>query len=694
MRHPPMNDIVLSYKKPYIDILYNEQQTALEESLDALCPGYRLYDEARMFDQALFNRVREVLGDPDSHPIILVRNLLREDKTRQFPEIPEAWWWIFFWRLLYNFHYQPDPWFEVKWWLWLEMRGQRSALNFAGCQNSGKSAFGAWFPLVQLIVWDKDCKAYLSGPYKTHTDDKLWGELEKEYSILHSVGVPLKQLFDVEIIRKKSEFTIETKQGAGLIKFIASQEAASVVGSKTKDHSDTSGRKGISLFMVDEYVENTNTDMERGFGNFRSNYNSLLILACNPNPMTALHPNVVSFIDPIDRKRGEMRKDRDFRWRTRKGLVARFDWNNCPNRVLNKNRWPYLMNEIRRSSQTMESDDVRAGQLDAWPFGSDGANSLTDAQRQIAAGVFSEFYFENAPHLRILSVDPAFGGDDPAVYTILDVAQVNAGSQIRTRFVGVEQGYIEGIDSNFIADARFCRKVAEIISYREAKGDRDMKFLREITVGSNVGPMAQGAVEAAHLCISKRVPFDCFTFDASQRADCYDWIVKVFGHQNLVWWYEGSRRLITEEGEDWFRWPFRTRDEKQAGTRYEKWSDYCGRVITMIWAFACEVINNGYVINGAAIQKSLDELGAREVAATASGKVDVWSKEDIKRGTFQGKKIPKMKSPAWAETLAMAIYFAVRFKNAIELGELPELSHHFGQSRENWDDWLDLHARY
>lgn len=689
-----MSDIVLSYKKPYIDILYNEQQTALEESLDALCPGYRLYDEARMFDQALFNRVREVLGDPDSHPIILVRNLLREDKTRQFPEIPEAWWWIFFWRLLYNFHYQPDPWFEVKWWLWLEMRGQRSALNFAGCQNSGKSAFGAWFPLVQLIVWDKDCKAYLSGPYKTHTDDKLWGELEKEYSILQSVGVPLKQLFDVEIIRKKSEFTIETQKGAGLIKFIASQEAASVVGSKTKDHSDTSGRKGISLFMVDEYVENTNTDMERGFGNFRSNYNSLLILACNPNPMTALHPNVVSFIDPIDRKRGEMRKDRDFRWRTRKGLVARFDWNNCPNRILNKNRWPYLMNEIRRSSQVMESDDVRAGQLDAWPFGSDGANSLTDAQRQIAAGVFSDFYFENAPHLRILSVDPAFGGDDPAVYTILDVAQVNAGGQIRTRFVGVEQGYIEGIDSNFIADAPFCRKVAEIISYREAKGDRDMKFLREITVGSNVGPMAQGAVEAAHLCISKRVPFDCFTFDASQRADCFDWIAKVFGRSNLIWWYEGSRRLITEEEPDWYRWPYRTKDDKQAGTRYEKWSDYCGRTITMLWAFACEALNNGLVINGSAVQKSLDELGAREVAATATGKVDVWSKSDIKRGTFQGKKIPKMTSPAWAETFAMAVYFGVRFKNAIELGELPELSHHFGQSRENWDDWLDLHARY
>jgi hypothetical protein len=689
-----MNDIVQSYKRPYIDILYTGDQTALEQALEPLCPGYVLYDESKMFDRALINRVRKILGDPDSHEIVLIRNFLRADKTRQISHIPEAWWWIFFWRLLYNFHYEPDPWFEVKWWLWLEERGKREALNMAGCQNSAKTFFLSIFPLVQLIVWDKDCKAYLSGPYKTHTDDKLWGEIETQLTVLRSVGVPLMHTFGIEIQQKKSEFLVETPKGTGLIKFIASQEAASVVGAKTKDHRDTSGRIGISIFIVDEYVENTNTDMERGFGNFRSNYNSLLILACNPNPMTALHPNVVSFIDPIDRKRGEMRKDRDFRWRTRKGIVVRFDWNNCPNRILDKNRWPYLMNEIRRSSQTMESDEVRAGQLDAWPFGSDGANSLTDAQRQIAAGVFSEYYFENSPHLRILSVDPAFGGDDPAVYTLLDVAQVNVGGQIRTRFVGVEQGYIDGIDSNFIADAPFCRKVADIIAYREAKGDRDMKFLREITVGSQIGPMAQGAVEAAHLCITKRVPFDCFTFDASQRADCYDWIVKVFGHQNLVWWYEGSRRLITEEGEDWFRWPFRTRDDRQAGTRHEKWSDYCGRVITMIWAFACEVINNGYVINGAAIQKSLDELGAREVAPTPSGKVDVWSKEDIKRGTFQGKKIPKMKSPAWGETLAMAIYFGVRFKSAVELGELPELSHHFGRGQESWDDWLELHARY
>lgn len=838
-----MNSRTPVYNAPYRDILGTEHQGNLEDSLSILSDGFVLYDESRMFDAALFRRLRETLDARTEHESAVVRKLLREDKTHLFPEIPEAWWWIFFWRLCWNFHYEPDPWFEIKWWVWLEMRGKQGAMNMAGCQNclgknipvmmadgskklsqdvrqgdllmgpdgtprrvlilhrgiaplykitpkigslwvctgnhklelectrirsngkrvkvtpeewtkwpaskkrshkqvhvgkrgedfktilrtaitvepigdgefygwtvdkdnmfllgngcitnnSGKSMFGATFPLIQLIVWDRDCKSYLSGPYKSHTDDKVWAELQTQHSILKNHGIPVREAFGIEIVENRNEYYVETDKGKGIIKFVASQEAASVVGSKTKDHSDTSGRKGISLFMVDEYVENVNTEMERGFGNFRSNYNSLLILACNPDPMRALHPNVVSFIDPIDRKRSEMKKDRDFRWRTRKGIVVRFDWNNCPNRIVGKNRWPYLMNEQRRSKQEMESDDVRAGQLDAWPFGSEGANSLTDTSRQTAAGVFSDFHYENSPHMRLFSLDPAFGGDDPAVYTILEVARTSISGRIMDRFVGFEQGYIHGIDSDFVADAKFCEKVAEIIAYRESKGDRDMKFLREIIPGSQVGPMAQGAVEAAHLCIVKGIPFDCFTFDASQRADCYDWIVKVFGHQNLVWWYEGSRRLITEEGDDWFRWPFRTRDDRQHGSRHEKWSDYCGRVITMIWAFACELINNGYLANGDAVRKSLTELGAREVASTSTGKVDVWSKEDIKRGTFQGRKIPKMKSPAWGETLAMGLYFGARFKHAVQLGDMPELSTHFGAAKTDWDDWLDLHERY
>src|SRR5690606_30525718 len=95
-----------------------------------------------------------------------IRQFLRRDLTNKIPEIPEAWWWIYFWRLTWNFHFEPDPWFESKWWAWMEVRGKQECLNMTGCQNSGKSMWAATFPLVQLIVWEQDCKSYLSGPYK------------------------------------------------------------------------------------------------------------------------------------------------------------------------------------------------------------------------------------------------------------------------------------------------------------------------------------------------------------------------------------------------------------------------------------------------------------------------------------------------------------------------------------------------
>lgn len=687
----------MSYTIPYANIS-DDERNALQSAMRELVPSYVIYDE-RIALEALVRDARRVMNDKDSHEIVVLRNLLRADRCREIPHVPEPYFWILFTRLLWNFHYQPDPWFEIKWWIWCDQRGQRAAINMAGCQNSLKSFWMRIFAITQLVVWDKDCKGYLSGPYKTHTEDKLWSELKDEITILER-HIDVAGAFGITWNAKASEVIAGSEKGHGFLRFIASQDAASVVGSKTKDHTDTEGRIGIQLFMVDEYVENVNTDIERGFGNFRSNYNSCLILACNPNPSTALHPNVIAFIDPIDRKRSEMRKHRDFRWRTRKGIVVRFDWNNCPNRIVGRNEWPYMMNELRKASQEHESEANRAGQLDAWPFGAEGAASLTDTSRQEAAGVFHQYYFAEPIIERYLALDPAFGGRDPAVYTICDVGYVDSGGDdVRKRFVGIEQAQIEGIDADFIATDSFVRDCIRIAEYREARGEspKETEWLRHITTGSAVGAMAQGAVIAAALCIDKDVPFSNFTFDASQRADCADWIFTVFGRSNIVWYYEGSRRLISEETEngDWYRWPYRTRQERGKEIRYERWSDWCGRVITMIWGFSCELINNGYLIGGKSVQRSLDELGAREIAPTPSGKVDVWSKQDIKRGTFQGKKIPKMSSPAWGETLAMLMYFAVRYRNAINLGERPELQSTVGEDSANaTKEWLELMADY
>lgn len=686
-----------NYVKPYSDILGTEAQDDLEQSLASIIPNYKLYDEEQLHRWETWAKVSDALGmrraDFVKNIPEAIRQFLRRDLTNKVPEIPEAWWWIYFWRLTWNFHFEPDPWFELKWWAWMEVRGKQECINMAGCQNSGKSLWTATFTIIQLIVWEQDCKAYLSGPYKTHTGDKLWLGLEDQMTILKHKGIPIKEAYGVDMVQNKDEIFVQTDKGKGLIKFIASQEAASVVGSKTKDHSDTSGRKGISLLSVDEYVENTNTDFSRGFANFRSNYNSLLILSCNPDPSRVMAPNVASFIAPIDKKISEMKKSTDFRWRTSKGVVIRFSWDNCPNKIVGYNRWKYLMNEARKQKQEYEDEVARSAQLDAWPFGGDGANTLTDTARQTAAGVFTQFYKLFDFELSVLALDPAFGGEDPAVYTIVDVGMVNVGGDEKKRIVAREQGIIQGIEADYIATPEFCEKVNEIIRYRHDRGDTETQFLETIRPGMKLGAMAQGAIEAAHLCISKGIRFDCFVYDASQRADCHDWIVKVFGHRNLVWWYEGSRNLRMEEGDDWFVWPVETRNDKFNMTQYVRWSEKYSRVITMIWSFACRMINAGYFANGDAVQRGLSELGARELHASNAGKMDIWSKADIKRGEFRGRKIPKMKSPAWGETLAIAIYFAIRYKKAIDIHN-HEVKHHIGATDGDWDQWLDIHSDY
>lgn len=680
------------YKLPYQHILGTVEQELLEQSMRPLAPSFRLYNERAVFEQ--LGQARRVIGASSMlHESLVIRQLLREDKAHEIPSIPEPWWWIAFCRFLWwEKQFCPDPYFEVKWWLWDEVRGKMQCITMWGSQNSGKSAFSGRFPVAQLAVWDNNFIGFIGGPFKLHTQDKTWREVSKASK---DINPALLTEMGLKWEHKAHEILATSQEGTGFAKFVAAQEASSIQGGKSNDHIE-SGRIGCSFMAVDEFIENPNMALDESFGNFRSNFNSFAVLGCNPKQDKVNAPGVLSFSDSIDMPKGKLRKLRDFRWRTKKGILVRFCWQNCPNKILGRTEYTYLMNESRKANQDREDEHIRAAQLDAWGWGAEGANTLTDSARQNAAGVFADYVFEPGPRMRLLALDPAFGGGDPAVYTIVDVAEVQSGFGSRKRFVGTEQGKIDGIDSEFIADSDFASKAIRIAEYRESLGDTDTQYLREIIAGSQVGAMAQIAVLGANLCLDKDIPFDCFTFDASQRADCTDWIFKVFGRKNIVWYYEGSRRLLSEETEngEWYRWPYKVRANAKGEPVLEKWSDWCGRVITMIWAFSCELINAGYLVNGDAVQKSLDELGARETADTESGKKDVWSKADIKRGMFRGKKIPKMSSPAWGETLAMAMYFGVRFKNAVDLGDTPELEQVIGQSGNEVEEWLQMMSRY
>lgn len=677
----------------------DEEKTLIEDWMTKISPGFRLYNEAATL-QEVAGIMQGQKWKADLNPLLVVRNILRKDLTVD-SDLPEPWFWILFWRLLSRRRYAPDPWYEVKWWLWSEVRGKSRCINFLGSQNSIKSFWSAWFTIVQGFVWDSDCLGYVSGPIKLDTEDKVWQEVLDFFDEVVAVNggaENLEQLFGILINRTELELNIssrETGTGTGTIKFVASQKSSSVRGKKTKKHGE--GRKGIVFLVIDEYSENVHTYFSKGWNNLKSNPNAALIIGTNPDPDNVNHANLIKYIDPLTLKRQGMNRSDHFRWRTGPGLVSRFEELNCPNFLLNRTEYDYMLNQRRRDNMEHDTEAEKAAQLFAWPFGAGGIESLTDAARQHAAGVFTPFLYESQDRTRFLGLDPSFGGTDPAVYTILDKATISYEGTHQPpvqRLVAIEQAEIPHITNGYVIDRELYRIIQSILKHRLniLNHSSELQWIKDLQIGDVIEGAAHCAILAAEICLLKNVPFQNVTFDSSQRASCGDWVFKIFGRDCFSWYYEGSRTLTQEESPDWLRWPYRTFEDRD-GTRYEKFSDTTANTISMLWKFACEIINEGMVINGSAIQRGLDELQTRAHGKNANGRLQVASKQNIKDGKFQGRAIPKMKSPAWAETLAITIYYACRFHNALDLGEKPQFETNEGKSSAV-DEWLDLHSIY
>jgi hypothetical protein len=328
------------------------------------------------------------------------------------------------------------------------------------------------------------------------------------------------------------------------------------------------------------------------------------------------------------------------------------------------------MNKDRAELRSRDESDLRAAQLDAWGWGAEGATTLTDAARQRRAGVFDSYLLDDAPKLRCICIDPAFGGDDPASYCILETAKIRrmiAGvNQWETteRIIGVEQSTMPPIDTDYNLDKEGWRVIQQIVRERERMNhtDADLTRLRSFTIGENVKGAVHCAILSARICLDKGIPFDHLTFDASQRGDATAAFFDVFGRSTIRWFYEGSRSLLHEEGDEWYRWPRRYRQDNNTP---EKWSQWCSQTNTMIWAFTAAVINEGKFIDGANVRRGLDELGAREITQSRSGKMDLWSKKAIKSGR---DGVTRMESPTFGETLAMGVYFLARYLQGLNLG--------------------------
>lgn len=664
-----------------------EEEALLNEWGQKLCPGFRLYrhDEFTLALEKAINALADTEELLDRNGDLNLARMIRYVITR--PErdgygVPFPWWWIF-WEANLLRGVVADPWGEVKWWLWDELRGKGQILTMWGCQNSGKTSFDGRFAVCQMAAWIRDALVYVAGPEKLHTDDKAWASLKSwvEHLRKHQNDFVISLGIECTAQREGCFIADRATGERAAAKFVALEAASSVQGKKSAEHEE-SGMTGITLLIIDEFIENPNLKIKQAEGNIASNFNFFGLLGCNPLPEKVQHPAIRPFSEPVDVM--NLRRDTHFRWRTAYGMVVRFAWLNCPNRLLGRSQWPYLLTTTRMERARRKGSEIIDSQVDAWGWGSGSRGSPLDEAQIRMAGTYQEPQW-TGDHTKFLIIDCAFGGEDPATACILEAGEIvqrnNVGDAIRRKVISGLDQIVLPVDSDFHATQEWIEEMEFLMKYsgggfpitttiEQFEGDPDKS--PKITEGMRVGGGWHLAYQVLRTMEEHQIPRGNVTFDSSQRGDATTIMLDALGRGNVRWWYEGSRRLVDEESmrKDWFLWPYVYEDVGDFGEMKPKlWSQQCSQVISMIWFFGCEFIKHGYLVNGGTVQKGLTELTARPVVrgrhGQGEGKKDVLGKEKLKE--------MGMKSPTWGETLAIGIYFGVRFLGMVQL-EGPKLA--------------------
>lgn len=650
-----------------------DDERLLNFEMQKLCPGYRVFcnDEfmrAVSRAAAVYQKDKRVLIKGSVNLALLMRRVLT-DFSQDGHGVPFGWWWIAFEsHMLLGI--KQDPWTEVKWWLWLELRGKGENLTMWGCQNSLKTSWMARFAVVQMAVWLEDAEVYVAGPYKAHTDDKAWNELKKWIIHLRKNPNQFTSALNLGFKDEADSCKILDKESgrAGTAKFISLENASAAQGKKAAEH-ETRGLRGILLLIIDEFIENPQLKLRQAEGNVASNYAYFGLLACNPLPEKVQHPSLLPFSEPCDVNRQDLHRDQNFRWRTIYGLCVRFAWKICPNNILGRTVWPYMLTKERMERARKKGNDIIDSQVDAWGFGSGARNAPLDEASIRMAGTYNQAQWDITPE-RLVHIDCAFGGSDPATYTILDAGLatiINNDNWMKRRvFAGVEQG-VMSIDADFIATKDWIDEMMFLFGHTGG-GFPTTTHVQSVKPGDRMGGGWHLAYKTLKVLFDHDIPATHCSFDSSQRGDCTTIMIEALGRDNVSWYYEGSRKLTDEEsklGDDWYKWPYQY-EEKDDATGQMKpilWSKYCSQCISMIWFFACELIRHGYLIEGTRVDKGLIELCARTVVRGRQGQTE--GRRDV-LGKTEMKKMG-LASPTWGEGLATALYFGTRFLRLIQI---------------------------
>lgn len=668
--------MISDYSLPEYPPPLEELRRLWTEDCRKLDPEFELFDPARMGAAILL--AAQECGLEDQPDIVIIAWILRNlDEANPRFGIPGWFWWVAASRIILP-DVEPHPWALFMWMQAYKARGKRSMISYWGSASSGKSKGFSMIALVSMAIWHGVGHTFVTSPFKVAGLDKIWSNIKSYSDRWADKPTEWMTALGLSVVSNKTDiaFIGEDRKSSNII-FVSLENPASVVGKKSeagtfdvdgtdsptsimdggefslKDLLEKTRRMkyiGMVLLISDEIVHNpvACANLLTAESNLVSNANVLTLVGCNPIPEQINHPAALELSAPTEIDVEKLDEETSFTWRTQRGRLFRLSMHISPNRFGKTAVFPYLINFEQAEAQKIRGDTNYMAQASAWGWGSGAGNGGVLTQAAVQTAEWQGEPIWKTERKRWAFFDLAFGGDDPAGYTCLEAG--------RCQENGEDRDVIHAVEADRLTiNGKWVPTFDEITEFNRLANER----------GGKAPPLKAGEQQRdgnAHMVfvmlkVAKRlgIPVGMVSFDSSLRMDVTIMARDALG--SVIWYYDGQRKLKTEE-EVWPMWP----PEQMPDGTAKKWSDAHTRPISAIWRFAEHVIVRGHVRGLLKVQKGCFEMLSRRWVRSQKGD----------HSDLEGKKLftsaartHVMKSPLFAETLVMAIMFGVRFAGAL-----------------------------
>jgi hypothetical protein len=621
-----------------------ELQAKWTDDCRVIVPDFELYDEDKMEDEILRirNKNKTDRSVSDFQLVIQVIRALRDDQT----QVPTAWWWIKASLTILD-DMEAHPWFEMLWWLYIDMQGKREITTLWGSASVSKSAFFAAMVLTTLVVWHGVSHAYITCPYKNSGEDKIFENITKRVKLWQAKPPGWSDELGLTVRLVQGVVSVTNSDGlVSTCELVSLESTASVQGKKRSYLPGRLGgheRTGALILIGDELIINPAACREylNGAGNLVANNNFMGWVGMNPLPHQVKHADCLQLSAPVDRSMDGMNEHTDFTWKTARGRLVRLCMANSPNRHRDKPVFAYLINKAQAEVAAKGGDHIYAAQVAAWGFGAGMGNGGVLSLDAVNTPEWQGGPVWLKPPVRWMFADIAFGGNDPAGFSAFEAATALVDGKERHLVSCLESDKIH-VSRKWTPTQEDIDEFTRLARARGGKPPIDPPLRAGVEIGANALMCLQVLRCAARLGIPKGM----VSFDSSMRPDVTQMMREALGH--VPWYYHGKRPLREEETS----WPLYPPERNPDGTQVG-WSDKHMEVISAAWRFAEHLIAEGHVRGLAKVKRGTSELLSRLWVQRAATKTDV-----------QGKKqLPA--SPMWGETLCLGLTFGVRFCDAL-----------------------------